>query len=137
MTELRDAADVQTFLDRFGGFYDAIIVEILLVLPRAAAQRRATIRLLAHETAVAGQEPAWRSVLLHLTGLTDFKLIEGQISNQVLSDGLKIHLLGDRCFIDMAPYSDQLDDEASLWHSGQYLVAATCKFEVADAQPEK
>lgn len=134
MKELRDAAVIQSFLDRFGGFYDAVIVELHLALPRAEAQRRATVRLLAEEVTVAEQGSQWRSVLFHLSGLTEFKLIEGRISNQVLSDGLRIHLLDGRCFLDMAPYSDQIDDENSLWRSGQYIVASDCSTEVTDVR---
>jgi hypothetical protein len=132
MTELRTAADVQAFLDRFSQFFDAVLVEVQLMLPRTAGARRGAIRLLAQEAPMGEQEGQWRSVVLHVTGLSEFKFIEGQISNLVLSDGLNIHLLDGRCFIDLAPYTDQPVDESLLWRSGQYLVGSACTFEVSD-----
>jgi hypothetical protein len=135
MAELPDDHSVEAFLHRFGGFFDALIVEIRLLLPRTSAQRHAIVRLLAEERADAGEASVWRSVVLTVNGLTEFKLCEGPASYLVLSDGLRIHFLrGPRCLVDLAPVTDvDVPAEVSLKRSPHHLVGSVCSYEVDDA----
>ena len=117
MSDLDDQAAVDALLDRFAGFFDALLVGVVLELPRGRQDRRATLRLLAQE-----REGPWCIVVLSVEGLREFMLVEGRTSNLVLSDGLGIHLLHDGAFVDLAPYTDApaLPDE--LRRSHQYVL---------------
>jgi hypothetical protein len=124
--ELSDEAAVRALNERFAGFYDAVVVEFNLTLPRVAADRRATVRLIA-----ADETGAWVSVILTISRVSEFKLIEGKSSNLVLSDGLRIHHLADEVFVDLAPYSETTDVN-DLRRSHQYIVGGSCSVEVEE-----
>lgn len=126
-----DSSSIQALLDRFGQFADAVLVEVRLLLPRTAAERSAIVRLLSQDLR-PNQGAQWRIVSFEVQRLAEFKFAEGRVSNLVLSDGLRIHFLQRGCFIDLAPHSDQPQDEEGLRRSHQYVMGAACSYEIDD-----
>jgi hypothetical protein len=116
MIDLADQRSMDALLARFGGFFDAVLVEVVLKLPRDAGNRNATVRLLAQE-----QDGPWSSVALRSGGLREFKFSEGRVSNLVLSDGLGLHCLDDGVFVDLAPFTEQPVAADDLRRSHEYV----------------
>jgi hypothetical protein len=128
MIDLADQRSMDALRARFGGFFDAVLVEVVLKLPRNEGNRQATVRLLAQE-----QDGPWRSVAFTIGRLREFKLSEGRVSNLVLSDGLGLHRLDDGVFVDLAPFTDQPVPVGDLRRSYAYVFGETCSAEVIEA----
>lgn len=129
MTDLDDQATVDALLERFSGFYDAVLVGVVLDLPRTRQDRRAALRILAEERA-----GSWRTVVLSIKDLREFKFEEGRTSHLVLSDGLGIHLLQDGIFVDLAPYTEAPVSPEALPRSHMYAFGGSCSFEVTEVR---
>ena len=125
MIDLTDQGAIDALLERFSSFYDAVLVEVHLELPRTSADRRATVRLLAQDS-----EGEWSSVTFVVESLTEFKFAEGRSSNLALSDGLGIHLVDGRAFLDLAPYTESPAGIDDLRRSSQYAAGASCSADV-------
>jgi hypothetical protein len=123
--DLSDKGAIDALLERFSRFYDAVLVEVHLVLPRAARERRATARLIAEDV-----EGTWHSVSFVVEQLTEFAFAEGRSSNLVLSDGLGVHLVDGRTFLDLAPYTEEPAGLDDLRRSPQYIAGGSCEVEV-------
>ena len=127
MAELRSQQAIDALQERFASFFDAVLVEVCLRLPRSVANRQATLRLIAEDAT-----GSWVSVVFTITRVSEFKFVEGPSSNLVLSDGLGIHLIDDGIFVDLAPYTDHPVDPGELRRSHQYVVGDVCSFEVME-----
>jgi hypothetical protein len=128
MYEIKTDRDTRQLLDAFSEFYDGLIVEIRLHLPPSPiSEREGRVRVEARRA-----DGAWCSVALAVAGLRDYKFTEGSADYLVLSDGLQIHFLSDRVFVDFAPYSEVYDTEAALQRSRQFMVGRSCYVEVAE-----
>jgi hypothetical protein len=125
---ISDEVAAAALLERFADFFDAVLVHVVLDLPRAAKDREAVVRLLAREDG-----GPWRSVVFSVRQLREFKIVEAKSSNLVLSDGLGIHFLNDEVLLDLAPFTERPVDAADLWRSHQYVVGKTCSVDVTDA----
>lgn len=128
MNRLDDQQAIDALLERFDAFFDAVLVEVSLILPRSANDRRATMRLLAESGGT------WWSVALTVVRPSEFKFVEGPSSNLVLSDGLGVHLVDGAVFVDLAPYTDQSVSAGELRRSHQYVIGETCSFEVTEVR---
>jgi hypothetical protein len=128
--KLNELDDARAFLERFGGFFDAVLVEIRLALPRESAHRYAQIRLLATDSQSGGN---WRSVSLKIDGLRAYRLTEGPDSYLVLSDGLEIHRIDDgRCLVDLSPNGRATTQVRGRVDSDQFVSGSRCSYEVED-----
>jgi hypothetical protein len=129
-----EAGSAQEVLDHFGGFFDAVVVEIHIAMPRDLAGRHALVRLLAQDARVVGDEASWRSVTLRVNGLSAFKVIEGPACYSVLSDGLRVHPNAAAGFVvDLAPVTDAAwGGEPRFDRSNFYFVGSGCSYEVTD-----
>jgi hypothetical protein len=128
MTDLRDQAAVDALRERFSDFFDAVLVSVVLELPRSAQDRAATLRVLAQTV-----EGSWHTIVFCVDRLREFKFFEGRTSYLVLSDGLDIHLVAGGTFLDLAPFSEQPASLDELRRSRQYVFGAACSFEVTEA----
>jgi hypothetical protein len=129
MIHLSDQVAIDALLERFSSFYDAVLVEVRLELPRRSSDRRATVRLLAQDG-----EGEWSSVTFAVEALSEFKFAEGRSSNLVLSDGLGVHLLDGRTFLDLAPYTESPAGIDDLRRSSQYVAGGSCSVDVGAAR---
>ena len=125
MIDLTDQGTIDALLERFSSFYDAVLVEVHLELPRTSGDRRATVRLLAQD-----REGEWSSVTFVVEPLTEFKFAEGRSSNLVLCDGLGIHLVDGRAFLDLAPYAAAPAGIEDLRRSQQYVAGGSCAADI-------
>jgi hypothetical protein len=132
MIDIQSPVDLADLMERFGGFHDALLEEVHLLLPASVDARSGTVKVLALEQSAPSGDP-WRIVSFAVAGLSAYRLTEGPATYQVLSDGLKIHFLSrGRCMIDLAPYTDAVtEDESLLLKSRQYLIGTTCACEVS------
>jgi hypothetical protein len=128
MEKLDNQAAIDTLCQRFGNFHDAILVEVVLHLPRQSRDRFAELRLVAEDT-----EGNWCSVRFVVSSLRGHKFEEGRTSHLVLSDGLRIVLCDGSTFIDLAPYSDHVSED-TLRLSYQYVVGGECQYEIDAAE---
>ncbi len=126
MTALDDQAAVAALLERFSNFFDAVLVGVVLDLPRDSQKRRATLRLLAQEL-----DGTWYTVTLSLARPREFKLVEGRTSYLVLSDGLDIQVLGEAVAVDLAPEEGGATLE-ELRRSDMYVLGAACTVDVEE-----
>ena len=125
MIDLTDQGAIDALLERFSSFYDAVLVEVHLELPRSSGDRRATVRLLAQDS-----EGEWSSVTFVVQSLTEFTFAEGRSSNLVLSDGLGIHRIDGRTFLDLAPYTESPAGIDDLRRSSQYVAGGSCAADI-------
>ena len=133
MVTLSSADQVRALLDRFGGFFDAVLVQVHLALPRESAGRHAVIRLLAQEPVAGGHShDGWRFVVLRIDGLDAYRLTEGPDSYLVLSDGLQIRLDEGRSVIDLSPRDRWPEQTTSAMQSDQFVSGVRCSYKVED-----
>jgi hypothetical protein len=90
MEKLDSQAAADLLVECCTGFYHAILIGVVLHLPRWSEARHAPMGLLAQDT-----EGRRRLVMFALPSLQELKLVEDRVSSLVLSDGLRI-VLRDR-----------------------------------------
>lgn len=129
MIELDTVVAARDLVSRFAGFFDAVLIDVHLSLSRSAAARYGVITLLAQTLPSDG----WRTVVLRVDGLNEYRLTEGPDTYLVLSDGLQIHGAGEndgKCILDLSPGgAEQAGLRAG---SGQFLSGSKCSYEVGD-----
>lgn len=128
MARLDTPAAIDALCERFSDFFDAILVEVVLHLPRRARDRRAELRLLAQD-----REETWWSVTFVLSLLSGYRLTEAPVSYLVLSDGLRVVIHDQRTVIDLAPDRNQVRADSELEQSPQYVVGGECHCEIGAA----
>jgi hypothetical protein len=125
---VHDDLSIAALRERFSEFYDALLVELHLHLPRSARDRRALVRLVAQDC-----DGTWCSVAFAIEGLREFAISEGRTSSLVLSDGLGMHRVDGGVFLDLAPFTDQPVAPAQLRRSHAYVFGDSCVVEVSEA----
>jgi hypothetical protein len=124
MEKLDSQVAIDNLCGQFAGFLDAVLVEIALHLPRQSRDRHAEFQLLARDS-----DGNWCRVKFVVSSLRAYKLEEGRVSHLVLSNGLRIVHHYESTFVDLAPYSDQADEDTLLL-SHQYVVGGECRYEI-------
>src|SRR3978361_837109 len=129
MIAMNTAADARELLTRFGGFFDAVLVEVHLVLSRASADRYALLTLLAQASTAADGGGEWHAVVLRIDGLNAYRLSEGPGTYLVLSDGLDIGGVGEgSCLLNLSPGQAAATDAKT--DLAQFVAGVRCSYEV-------
>lgn len=135
MTVVRLTKDnSRAFLERFLGFEDGVITGIRLHLPRGAvAERTATFDIQAMD---GTRNNEWRLVQIAVGGIFEYQFpCSRQYSYFVLSDGLNLDCVAERCVLDLDPGPDNWSANQVEQHgeySKQYAIGEWCKYEVTD-----
>ena len=105
--EVQDESEARALLHRFSSFFDGVVVELRVSLPRSTSDRVLELRLLAQEIGSSVSDDGWRSVTLRVEELTSYLFSEDRTSHLELSDGLGLHVLpGGAWLVDLAPYTE-------------------------------
>lgn len=131
MIELNSTAEARILSNRFGGFCDAVIIDVHLSLPQASAARFGSITLLVQASPKGGSGGEWKNLVLRIDGLDSYRLTEGPGTYLVLSDGLQIHGIDEgRCVLVLSPGEAERAGAGAGWD--QYMSGQICSYEVAD-----
>lgn len=113
------------FLSRFNHLNDGVIRQ-LVVLFWGNAGRSALIECSTIDTSAN----AWCNITFRVNNLSAVKVIEGQTSNVVLSDGVHIAWFDGQCFLDFAPYTSAPEGLEDIERSQFYLAGHSVEWQV-------
>jgi hypothetical protein len=130
VTDLSNAEQARALIERFGGFFDAVIIDVRLALLRESAHRSGSVRLMARAvSADAGSADGWSYVVLTIGGLRGYRFAEGPASYLVLSDGLGIYWTEEgQVVVDLCPTGTTPSGKEPS--SDQYMSGSRCSYSV-------
>lgn len=131
MITLNNATEARELCERFGGFLDAVLVDVHLSLPRTSGTRFGLVTLLV-EVPGTGRDSGWKTLVLRIDGLDGYRLTEGPETYLVLSDGLRIDGIDEgRCVVVLSPGEVERAAVGVRW--SQYVSGRTCSYRVVDS----
>ena len=126
MSALSDA-DSASFLNRFGGFHDAVIRRVIIEFTRDRARRTATIEILARDGHHGGQ---WVLCQLLLRRLSELAVSEGRSTYLVLYGGIQLAWIADTVFVDFGSYTEHAATPESFRESHFYFAGASLEWDI-------